>query len=72
VTSSVQDYNVQNTCRRTGNMEEQRVTWNDELKNISIATLFVFTVKLVVVNIIWIVLVVGIFAACTGGLIGSL
>ena len=53
-------------------MEEQRVTWNDELKNISIATLFVFTVKLVVVNIIWIVLVVGIFAACTGGLIGSL
>ena len=70
--SSVQDYIVQITCRRTGNMEEQRMTWNDELKNISIATLFVFTVKLVVVNIIWIVLVVGIFAACTGGLIGSL
>ena len=69
--SSVQDYIVQITCRRTGNIEEQRMTWNDEIKNISIATLFVFTLKLVVVNIIWIVLFVAIMSACVGGMVGG-
>ena len=52
-------------------MEEHRMTWNDEIKNISIATLFVFTLKLVVVNIIWIVLFVAIMSACVGGMVGG-
>ena len=52
-------------------MEEHRMTWNDEIKNISITTLFVFTLKLVVVNIIWIVLFVAIMSACVGGMVGG-
>ena len=71
MTSTVCDYIGTNACRRTGNIEEQRVTWNDEIKNISIATLFVFTLKLVVVNIIWIVLFVAIMSACVGGMVGG-
>ena len=71
MTSSVCDYIGNNACRRTGNIEEQRMTWNDEIKNISIATLFLFTLKLVVVNIIWIVLFVAIMSACVGGMVGG-
>ena len=52
-------------------MEEQRMTWNDEIKNISIGTLFIFTVKLVVVNIIWIVLFIAIMSACVVGVLRS-
>ena len=52
-------------------MEEERMTWNDEIKNISISTLFVFTLKVLVVNIIWVILFFVVMAACMSSIVGA-
>ena len=47
-------------------MSEQRSTWDDELSNIKISTLFWLSAKIVAVNIIWVILVVVVFALLVG------
>jgi len=43
-------------------MSEQRRTWDDELRNIKVSTLFLLSAKIFAVNIIWFIIVVVVFA----------
>ena len=47
-------------------MSEQRMTWDDELSNIKVGTLFLFSAKIVAVNIIWFIIFIVIFAVIIG------
>ena len=43
-------------------MSEQRTTWDDELSNIKVGTLFWLSAKIAAVNIIWVIIFIVIIA----------
>jgi len=38
---------------------ERHISWNDEIRGIEVKTLFVFSFKLILVNILWVLIVFG-------------
>ena len=47
-------------------MSEQRRTWDDELSNIKVGTLFWLSAKIFAVNIIWFIIIVVVLALLVG------
>ena len=47
-------------------MSERRMTWDDELSNIKVGTLFWLSAKIVAVNIIWFIIFIVIIAVIIG------
>ena len=47
-------------------MSEQRMTWDDELSNIKIGTLFWLSAKIFAVNIIWFIIVIVVLGVIIG------
>ena len=52
-----------------GNRPAVERTWDDELSNIKVSTLFWLSAKIFAVNIIWVIIIVVVFALLVGSAI---
>ena len=49
---------------------ERHISWNEEIQGIEVKTLFFFTLKIILVNILWIIIVMVFFGVVVGSMFG--
>ena len=49
---------------------ERHISWNEEIQGIEVKTLFFFSFKIILVNILWIIIVMALFAFVAGSMFG--
>ena len=49
---------------------ERHISWNEEIQGIEVKTLFFFSFKIILVNILWIIIVMVLFAFAAGSMFG--
>ena len=49
---------------------ERHISWNEEIQGIEIKTLFFFSFKLIIVNILWIIILAVIIGSFVGTMFG--